>query len=818
MLTKEELTNTYLKYTPEITEKVYNDIIKRLLSLGYKWHEGDNSYEKFVNKYNYLKIDPYKENTIRLIGHFNSDEKEIFVKDIIGEEIQLIEGNWYEIILGDKWIFKFKEFEFPDKIWASACATPHDKYTGSSGGFLRGKPEDCKPADMKEVYELFPDEKPKEFVLPEKWCIYIDNDYSVVKPWFDEKLKRNVKGLASYWHFPEIRFNVCTTSKKDSDYTEITFEQFKKYVINEEKHPIPKQSKVIDSWCVKVTKKNREVVKQWINYKGYSISIHTYYGINNAGNKYGNMLSSSFDKIISTEEFYKKIGHVDSSKSEQEFKVGDWVYSEQASNDDDYRRDHDNGDKFIPVFQIEEIFQKEWARPVKGQSSGILTKHLRLATPEEIAFVTKSKLRFDYKFKIGDKVRIVKKGMGYSPECIGEVVEILELGEYLGKPGYRTSKTKGTSNTNNGFCNSMAEERSFELYTEEVMFEKDKWYKYSKDYFMFGCYQKDGMGYGFTVSKKWTDTLSMSDTNWLPATNEEVKEILLKYAKEKYPVGTKFISVTATDKQVIAEHEPVYELDGRVDKIGTRDKGTNGIIYYNGKWAEIVSKPITTGKGILEQVDKQVDKQPKRWKVGDKVTYKSRKECGGKYKFGGGDQEGFIGKIKEYRIYNSSEKCWEINVTTKSSTYIMLESEFKEWDNPKNDELSFLENLGTESKEIPPCKEGDYLYLIDAIIDKKSSEYKEYKKYTGTILKVTNISSDNYAKNCWWIKYTPTLFGGGGCRINGNGWQWNKHIRLATSYEISINKAEWSIPDSSVISQITKEEKVEVQLISVPKI
>jgi len=67
---------------------------------------------------------------------------------------------------------------------------------------------------------------------------------------------------------------------------------------------------------------------------------------------------------------------------------------------------------FIPVFQIEEIFQKEWARPVKNQSSGILTKHLRLATPEEIAFVTKPKLRFDYKFKIGDKVRIVKKRNG----------------------------------------------------------------------------------------------------------------------------------------------------------------------------------------------------------------------------------------------------------------------------------------------------------------------------------------------------------------------------------------------------------------------
>jgi len=479
-----------------------------------------------------------------------------------------------------------------------------------------------------------------------------------------------------------------------------------------------------------------------------SYSIDAYYGINKNGNKYGCIPNNNFDRIISTEEFYKKIEHIDNSKSEQSFKVGDWVYSEYA--EEDYRKDYGNRNKFIPIFQIEEIFQGEWARPVKNQSSGILIKYLRLATPEEIASVTKPKIN-------------------------------------------------------------------------ESMFEKDKWYKYNNKPGCVICYQENATGYGFW-NYKWSNYYTISDIkNYSKATNEEVIEILLKYAKEQYPVGTIIKS---------AHHKTTPNTTMKVDSIGEftksdegkniiwniEGKGRYGFLYEDGKWAEIVSKPITMGKGILEQIDKQVDKQPKRWKVGDKVTYKSRKECGGKYKFGGGDQEGFIGKIKEYRIYNSSEKCWEINVTTKSSTYIMLESEFKEWDNPKNDELSFLENLGTESKEIPPCKEGDYLYLIDAIIDKKSSEYKEYKKYTGTILKVTNISSDNYAKNCWWIKYTPTLFGGGGCRINGNGWQWNKHIRLATSYEISINKAEWSIPDSSVISQITKEEKVEVQLISVPKI
>jgi len=322
---------------------------------------------------------------------------------------------------------------------------------------------------------------------------------------------------------------------------------------------------------------------------------------------------------------------------------------------------------------------------------------------------------------------------------------------------------------------------------------------------MFGCYQKDGMGYGFTVSKKWTDTLSMSDTNWLPATDEEVKEILLKYAKEQYPAGTKFNSLGGYKELTVTE----LDINLGIKRTIT----TNGGYIFditNGKWAEIVSKPILTPKGILEQYDEH----PKRWKVGDKVTYKSIRECGGRYKFGGDNQEGFVGEIKKYLKYDFSKKCWEIKVQQKyiDYNYTMLESEFKEWDNPKD--IPFIpENLVSESKKISPCKEGDYLYLIDATIGGTELSYKEH---TGSVLQVTNIKPDG--KNTWWVKYTPTSFGGGGCRINGNGWQWNKHIRLATSYEISMHKVEWSILDSSITSQITKEEKVEVQLINVPKI
>ena len=85
-----------------------------------------------------------------------------------------------------------------------------------------------------------------------------------------------------------------------------------------------------ESWCVKVTKENRSVVKNWLktqtpNYSGNSLNVDSQYGIHNNNCAYNtcsglNSNSTPFNEILTTEEFYRKIGHV----SESEFKVGDW--------------------------------------------------------------------------------------------------------------------------------------------------------------------------------------------------------------------------------------------------------------------------------------------------------------------------------------------------------------------------------------------------------------------------------------------------------------------------------------------------------------
>jgi len=78
----------------------------------------------------------------------------------------------------------------------------------------------------------------------------------------------------------------------------------------------------------------------------------------------------------------------------------------------------------------------------------------------------------------------------------------------------------------------------------------------------------------------------------------------------------------------------------------------------------------------------------KRFNVGDKITYKSDKDCTHKFGYegyyhGGDYQGGFVGEILGYHSYNEDNGCWEILVTTKNrGRYNMLECEFLEYDKP----------------------------------------------------------------------------------------------------------------------------------------
>ena len=94
----------------------------------------------------------------------------------------------------------------------------------------------------------------------------------------------------------------------------------------------------------------------------------------------------------------------------------------------------------------------------------------------------------------------------------------------------------------------------------------------------------------------------------------------------------------------------------------------------------IASSGITF-KSVVTPIPK-AEKPLRRFKVGDKVTYKSRAECGGMYRYGGEDQEGFVGTVESERSYDLERSCYDLKVTTKEGDfcYTMLESEFYEYD------------------------------------------------------------------------------------------------------------------------------------------
>lgn len=88
-----------------------------------------------------------------------------------------------------------------------------------------------------------------DFTLPEKWCVKdnLDN-VDVITNWFTKKLKREISGGSNYWHFPEeiiCRNSICTSKNILPTYTEITFEQFEKYVLNVETNTTMEKQKLI---------------------------------------------------------------------------------------------------------------------------------------------------------------------------------------------------------------------------------------------------------------------------------------------------------------------------------------------------------------------------------------------------------------------------------------------------------------------------------------------------------------------------------------------------------------------------------------------
>jgi len=213
------------------------------------------------------------------------------------------------------------------------------------------------------------------FVLPEKWCIQCNKDnYQIIYEWLrnNKQTKSNYISLGgsdinTKVHYPTFQYSPYGLNFHQSDncqpnYTEITFEQFKKYVLKMEEREIIGYK----------LKEGCEQYKNAIKALGSSMLFPN------------EMEYLTVEKNTETIPNLQKAGVLDlwfEPVYKEEFKVGDYIYSLDSSAD--YKQD--------VVYKIETFEDLDNKKNVlvacKGDNNRLATKnkcYFRKATKEEI--------------------------------------------------------------------------------------------------------------------------------------------------------------------------------------------------------------------------------------------------------------------------------------------------------------------------------------------------------------------------------------------------------------------------------------------------
>lgn len=169
-------------------------------------------------------------------------DKNIFLNACgIETEANFIVDRWYKVIYNTSRNFyiKYKKTsKCGNKIEGETITDGlYRKYDyWSAGDFIKEALNTGPLVDLTEIQEYLPDDhvdkfKP-EFVLPEKWCIVLTTENkNYVQENFPIKRGLNFDSFGGYYY---IQGNSALASVNvPPSYTEITFEQFKKYVLKQ---------------------------------------------------------------------------------------------------------------------------------------------------------------------------------------------------------------------------------------------------------------------------------------------------------------------------------------------------------------------------------------------------------------------------------------------------------------------------------------------------------------------------------------------------------------------------------------------------------
>lgn len=206
------------------------------------------------------EIEFRRSDEIDIIGkgyiYYKGEWAEILEKPKVEPEFE--KGKWYKIL--DNWYGKF------ETVHNSGKRIKFSEYITSNGTYMYSTNNidfisEIKPlTNLSEIQQYLPDGHPdkfttsiaKEFVLPKKWCVKVTSENkNVLTDWVKSRPNFNETYLP-------IKHWIVNTSNKDNSYqkwikslpgnfVEITFNQFKKYVLKEE---VKEEVKHIERWSV----------------------------------------------------------------------------------------------------------------------------------------------------------------------------------------------------------------------------------------------------------------------------------------------------------------------------------------------------------------------------------------------------------------------------------------------------------------------------------------------------------------------------------------------------------------------------------------
>ena len=295
------------------------------------------------------------------------------------------EAETYKVEGNKKWL------GYPYIVFDNTCAN-----NGCHGGLRNNMENNAIEITIDQFNQYFGKKesvsKTEEFILPEKWCIKVTAENK--KSLEDWRPMKSITGTGSYMLNDNFKgdFNSkgYVTQYYDKNYTEITFEQFKKYVLKETvtKVDLSKQEPMKTAVHVKtseefdfVISKIREKSNRYNSWNVYRTESCISSDFGYYQNK--DWFSKNNYKVVSFEDWCEDNEYifVTQELKEEELKVGDYAVVLKG-----YR-----GSNFTPGNIVKLVLDEKCGfqcldvrTPYSENTHFIYTKNLRKATTQEI--------------------------------------------------------------------------------------------------------------------------------------------------------------------------------------------------------------------------------------------------------------------------------------------------------------------------------------------------------------------------------------------------------------------------------------------------